>query len=221
MVRLSISSLTIKLILALALVRLALPLEFYEAKGIYSYKIYPGLQDLVRKRLEFLDISIWNVLMTIWVFVFIFLVIRDFVRLFKYRAYLKTLINLTRDEDLIVFSKLLEDLGIRAKVSLVRAKEVQSPFMDGFIGGKIYLPDREYSRQDLRYILGHELTHLKFKDNLKRTLLVILDKFFWWNPPIKNLLEDMDQVMEISCDKKLVNILGDAGNLYGPYFKRV
>lgn len=65
---------------------------------------------------------------------------------------------------------------------------------------KILLPSREYSADELRHILRHELQHFQTHDLLVKWMIRVFQCLFWWNPLVYLLGRDLDQVLEIKCD---------------------
>lgn len=73
----------------------------------------------------------------------------------------------------------------------------------------IYLPNYDYSEEDLYYILLHEYTHWKRHDLLKKLLLNMFYCFFWWNPFMYLLANEFTHLSELNCDHDLAKQLTD------------
>jgi len=73
------------------------------------------------------------------------------------------------------FERIKEVLGIKGKVVLLRNDDtrVQSPFVAGMFVRKVVIPYRDYSPDELKVILYHELNHIKKSDIFFRYLTVI------------------------------------------------
>jgi beta-lactamase regulating signal transducer with metallopeptidase domain len=56
---------------------------------------------------------------------------------------------------------------------MFKVNGLSSPALIGFINHKIILPNKDYNQEEIKWILRHELIHLKRKDNLLKLLLMI------------------------------------------------
>ena len=65
---------------------------------------------------------------------------------------------------------------------------------------RILIPAKEYSDDELHYIILHEYTHLKNNDVLTKLLINSICAVYWWNPLVYLLRKDMQQSLEIRCD---------------------
>ena len=73
------------------------------------------------------------------------------------------------------FERIKEIVGVKGKVILLRNDDprVQSPFVTGVFRRKIIIPYREYTEEELKVILYHELNHIKKSDVFFRYLTVV------------------------------------------------
>ncbi len=83
---------------------------------------------------------------------------------------------------------------------MLRSAGIQTPCCIGIFRKRIFLPGKVYNREELRYILLHEYTHLAHNDILLKVLITILCGIYWWNPLVYCLKKDLSQSMEIRCD---------------------
>jgi len=78
----------------------------------------------------------------------------------------------------------------------------------GIIKPKIYLPagldDTERS-----YILIHEQTHINRKDYIIKILAFLISSVHWFNPLVWLAFVLMSTDMELSCDEKVLKIMGE------------
>ena len=65
-------------------------------------------------------------------------------------------------------------------VYLVKSPEITEPFIKGLFKSIIYIPDMEYSDEELTHILSHELEHHKGKDSIKKIFFHFIKIIFWW-----------------------------------------
>ena len=83
---------------------------------------------------------------------------------------------------------------------IMKTSAVQIPCCVGLFHKRILLPTKEYSDEELYYILLHEYTHLKNNDVLTKLLINSICAVYWWNPLVYLLRKDMQQSLEIRCD---------------------
>lgn len=95
-----------------------------------------------------------------------------------------------------------QKIGFHKKVVLGHSALITSPITFGLIRPYIVLP-RDISlltKDELRYILLHELFHSKRKDMLINYLICLFRTMYWFNPFVSYFLKEMKTEMEISCD---------------------
>lgn len=209
MQRLNISTKTLKFLLALILLRLFLPFEFYDSIDIKSRKIYPFLNKVGRINLFESTISLSEFLLIVWITGFLVLLLIDIIKTLKFSFELKKLENHLTDEEFLLYLDLTEKLRIKNPPRLVKSGSIKCPFTIGVLRSEIYIGDRIYCNDNLIHILVHELIHYKSFDNFKKIILMVLSRFFWWNPFIGILVKDITQLIEIECDRKVLTYLPD------------
>lgn len=77
---------------------------------------------------------------------------------------------------------------------------IDTPIGLGLFQKWIYLPDEEYTQEELYYIMKHEYIHFSNRDGLVKLLTLLLCCIFWWNPAVYLLKKDVEQILEIKCD---------------------
>lgn len=103
-----------------------------------------------------------------------------------------------------VLQEALEELQREQKrripIQVLCCPGLSTPCGIGLVRRKILLPSREYSADELRHILRHELQHFQTHDLLVKWMIRVFQCLFWWNPLVYLLGRDLDQVLEIKCD---------------------
>ena len=97
-----------------------------------------------------------------------------------------------------------EAMGVGAGIRLLFNNQLQSPLMFGFFRPVLVLPRRDYQREELLFILRHELTHYKRRDIWYKALLLAANTVHWFNPVIWLMVRNADRDLEISCDAAVV-----------------
>jgi beta-lactamase regulating signal transducer with metallopeptidase domain len=93
-------------------------------------------------------------------------------------------------------SKLLEN-------NIFLSEKVQSPAVYGIINPRIVLPD-SFTNQELKYILQHEKTHIRRRDNLWRLLGFLAAAIHWFNPFSWVFLTVFLSDLELACEEAAV-----------------
>lgn len=98
---------------------------------------------------------------------------------------------------------LKREMGIRRTVFVIEFPEAESPMLLGFFRQILVLPDREYSREEMFFILKHELVHVKRGDVYWKLLLVAANGVHWFNPLVWIMRKEAAVDMELSCDERV------------------
>jgi bla regulator protein BlaR1 len=116
-------------------------------------------------------------------------------------------------------------MHIRHEVELAYSQKVSSPSLCGLINPKILIPisvAANISDEYFKYIIMHELTHLKSKDIFINLVINLLSIIYWFNPILLYGFHKMRQDCELSCDDKVLYYLDEGENIqYGNALLRV
>ena len=108
-------------------------------------------------------------------------------------------------------------LGIRSIPEIVTTSAHLSP-MVWWIGGRlrVILPERlcKASGVDLRWILAHELAHVRRRDHIVRWVEWLASVSFWWNPVAWWSRRNLRINEEICCDARVMESLSPAPRVY-------
>lgn len=109
------------------------------------------------------------------------------------------------DEEIAgLLSELKNELGIKGGISLWKYSRAASPMLMGFFKPVIVLPKEDYSRDELFFILKHELVHYKRHDIWLKLLLVVAKGIHWFNPVVWMMQREAVIDMEMSCDERVI-----------------
>ena len=90
-------------------------------------------------------------------------------------------------------------LGVTAPKLTVCAA-MPTPALTGLAHPALLLPHENYTETELRFILRHELYHLKRRDILYKLFLTLVNALHWFNPLVYLMLRAADEDIELSCD---------------------
>ena len=99
---------------------------------------------------------------------------------------------------------LTRELDLTQPVRLLTCPGVKGPMMTGLFRPTVILPEELPPREDLWFILRHELTHFKRRDILYKTLLLCANLVHWFNPLTWVLLRAAEGDLERCCDDDVV-----------------
>lgn len=107
--------------------------------------------------------------------------------------------DVARADYAAMLSDTARDLGVSAPEMIV-CEAVTTPAVTGLFRPRLLLPHERYDVQELRYILRHELCHLKRRDMLFKLVLLAANAMHWFNPIVYLMLRQADEDIELACD---------------------
>lgn len=151
------------------------------------------------------SISLLDIVSVVWLIGFLTVVS---VHLLSYMNYRKRLarhgIHVSDEELFCMLQELSDELHIKCKVSVIEYVGAVSPMIIGFLKPALVLPQERYSREELYFILKHELIHLKRHDVHFKLLLTLAGAIHWFNPFVWVMQKEGTVDMELSCDERVV-----------------
>lgn len=145
--------------------------------------------------------GVWERLWTIWLLgMFIYFACQGK----KYHSFLK---NLNRNSRCIRDAQVLEiyynlsrEMGMRKRPEIYFCSILPSPLCTGILKQKIYLNHEKYKKEQLSYILRHELVHCKRRDIWFKTVLMLVKGIHFFNPFVHWMVGLAQRDIEYSCD---------------------
>ena len=140
---------------------------------------------------------------------------------------------LENPEILEIYRQCMEELNIKRNFQLTATAYLKSPVIVGVIRPKVYFPmriargcsvnsqsgsekewrgretaqDFENRRQEIRYMLLHELQHYRHSDNLMNLLAELLGAVYWFHPAVRYAACRLKIERETACDEAVLNML--------------
>jgi beta-lactamase regulating signal transducer with metallopeptidase domain len=103
-----------------------------------------------------------------------------------------------------------QKLKIRRSIRAIKNSNINSPFVMGIIKPKIILPkDLNTSDSSSKFILMHEMVHIKRSDNLVKLFSYIVLCIHWYNPVIWICYSILQKDIEESCDERVLKVFGE------------
>ena len=130
-----------------------------------------------------------------------------------YVHFRRTVRRWKRDVSRADYAFLLSDTARELQVSapeMIVCEAVTTPAVTGLLRPRLLLPHERYDVQELRYILRHELCHLKRRDMLFKLVLLAANAMHWFNPIVYLMLRQADEDIELACDSAATDDLDRA-----------
>ena len=107
--------------------------------------------------------------------------------------------GVTRGDYRALLQDTARSLNVTAPEMFV-CEAISTPAVTGVLHPRLLLPHERYDVQELRYILRHELCHLKRRDMLLKLVLLAANAMHWFNPVVYLMLRQADEDIELACD---------------------
>lgn len=181
------------------MIRLMIPIELPWTKEVSGGELYNKIYDMIRYEMPVgLGIHIYQVLLSIWIIGAVILLTRYFLQYFKLMRILEKLPVVENGKTVEILENFVKSNG--KKPVIIKTSVLNIPCCIGVFHKKIILPDKQFTDEEMYYILLHEYTHLKNNDVLTKMLINIICALYWWNPIVYLLRKDINQSIEIRCD---------------------
>lgn len=108
-----------------------------------------------------------------------------------------------RKDVLLLLLQCQKKLNIKSYIKIINTNEIKTPCIYGFIKPKLLLPsgiENYVDKNELEYIILHELAHVKRLDIIVSCLSGILQVVHWFNPIIWYSFYRMRNDKELACD---------------------
>jgi len=131
------------------------------------------------------------------------LIVSTLLLVFRVSAYIISFSALKKDSIPLSLS------GLPAGIKAMQCKTVSSPFLAGALHPILFLPQRDFSKEELDNVILHELTHYKRHDTLIKWICLIAKCVHFFNPVIYYVCAKLDEECEIACDAALLKNMSD------------
>jgi len=152
-----------------------------------------------------LSMSWWQIAAEVWLAgMIIFLA----YHLIKHYYFVKMIRHwsekITDEQVLTLFQDIKKEMGTTKKIELYLCSCINSPMMIGLVNPKIFLPPVTFTKNEIRFILKHELVHHNRNDLLYKHLILVATAVHWFNPVVYVMAKAISELCEVSCDAEVV-----------------
>ena len=198
------------LIWLMASMRMLFPIEWGYTHSFYFEKVFTTIREFficeIFKGEQ--SIAVWQICLAAWILVTVFLgfyKIKDYkrsMRLFRVLPEIpRKCLNAVWEEDFIKQYPEMQEL------KFVKFNHTVSPFLAGLRQPVIVMPDRKFTDQELRCVVGHEVLHYRNHDIFWKIFTEALCTIFWWNPVFLFMKKRLFHMIEIKNDRKLTEAM--------------
>ena len=106
------------------------------------------------------------------------------------------------------YSKLKNSSLNNLKDNVYGSDAISTPFVFGIVRPKIYLP-KGLTEQQQNYVITHEKVHIRRGDHIVKLFAFVITCIHWFNPLVWLSFFLLEKDMEMSCDEKVLQILGN------------
>lgn len=121
--------------------------------------------------------------------------------------------------DLPLVDECREAIGVRRRVRAYETDAVITPSLHGFVRPMLLLPRgfvETFSHEQLRFVVLHELAHLRRSDVLVNWLTTFAQALHWFNPLVHLAAARIAEERELACDAlALERLRDDERSAYG------
>ena len=100
-----------------------------------------------------------------------------------------------------------ECLDVPKRLRVRNTAMLDAPLLVGLVRPILYLTLEKIDEVNLKYILQHELTHLKRHDLAYKWFALFAESIHWFNPIVYLISKQINEECEISCDYEVTSAL--------------
>lgn len=156
------------------------------------------------------SLSFENLILMVWavgVFIMLIAAVRSWLLFRRLQA---SAMPVQNQQVIEIFHSCCEELSIKKNIPFYSTAFLKSPICAGIFQPKIYLPIRLISdapKQDLRFMLLHELAHCRQRDHFYHLFFNLARIFYWFHPLVWFALREIRCDREIACDSAVLRLL--------------
>lgn len=182
----------------LGVVRMIFPIDFRPSIGIQVWK---GVFPTVNYALSIQNYNLWgrqftiaDALVAIWLIIAGVFMLRYFVKYQEMRRIFQKYSTEANEQYQSVLSRITQEKKIKKKIAVYQNPGITIPCAEGVFRWNIYLPDYDYSEEELYYALLHECTHFTNGDLYIKWLTQLCRCLCWWNPLVYKMQDTLEKI---------------------------
>lgn len=186
------------------IIKLIVPLEI-PIKYTFSQKNnISQISDMVSSMQNSIEFDTYFYIFVFYLIGMIILLIYSIMTYLKYKNIIKKFSYDVNEDFNVIFNQIKKEMSIEKNIVAKYCDHVKSPCLIGIFKPYILIPNVGYSCDEISWILRHELTHYKYKDNLIKLICFLIRIVYWFNLLVYLLIHVMENDCELSCDQRVV-----------------
>lgn len=187
-------------------VRMFFPIEWGYTYSFYFERVFTGIQEFFTCEIfkGEQSIAVWQICLAVWL---LGLVVLGFYKIKDYKRSMRlfhVLPEIPRNSLAAIWEEdFLKQYPEIQELKFVKFNHTVSPFLAGLRQPVIVMPDRKFTGQELRCVVGHEVLHYRDHDIFWKIFTEALCTIFWWNPVFLFMKKRLFHMIEIKNDRKL------------------
>ncbi len=172
----------------------------------------PWLQDFSISVERVAPSSFMSIVGYIWLVGFFIYAGFLFMSSFRIYTITKSAGRIADSQWLATFDECKTATHLRLNIHLLHSKYIKTPISVGIFNRSVIVPTDVINALDTneqRFILMHEMYHLKRKDVMINYLMCVIQAIYWFNPIIRYAFDTMRIEREIACDMSVIKSLSD------------
>lgn len=168
--------------------------------------------------------TIENILCYVWMTGIVLLIIKLIIGYRKLSGIIRVTIKDIKAGHKEILNSCKNDMNIKSNVEMLYSSNISSPSLCGLFNPKILIPINaaDVSDKEFKYVIMHELSHLKNKDIFINWIIALLSVIYWFNPILLYGFYKIRQDCEVHCDYKVMSYLSEGENIqYGNALIRI
>ena len=182
------------------------PVEWQPAVESSAYAVEPMHSVVVESDID------WNVIVAysivfLWLFVAILLVSRSLITYFRFASRLKRSPAVTDQSVIDIVLRVCDELQVGRRPGLKEVSSLAVPAVFGLFKPVICIPSGDLqtlSADQLKWVLLHELSHVRRRDPLVLAIAVFVRAVHWFNPLAWLTVSRLRACMELAADELVV-----------------
>lgn len=178
----------------------------------YTIFLYDGLPRFVEPLMDPLlsveGITGFRILGLTWFIGTLILLAKDIWIKRALQKQISALPSISSDEVTLSASNLINELDkqwLFKKLEIKQSSEVSSPLIYGYLKPVVIFPNQAFSKVEIDHILRHEFNHFINHDIWIKEIINLLHMIFWWNPLIHLFKADLNHILEMHSDLKVIS----------------
>ncbi len=191
-------------------VRMFFPIEWGYTYSFYFERVFTGIQEFFTCEIfkGEQSIAVWQICLAVWILGAVFL---GFCKIKDYKRSLRlfrVLPEIPRNSLAAIWEEdFLKQYPEIQELKFVKFNHTVSPFLAGLRKPLVAMPNKEFTDQELRCIVGHEVLHYRNHDIFWKIFTEALCTVFWWNPVFLFMKKRLFHMIEIKNDRKLTEAM--------------